>query len=61
MAAFKVTEVSFEPIDFTPTLEDEFVFTAVTKEIESVEDIDQLRANVNLKKSKPSTNFIKDG
>ncbi len=43
MAAFKVTEVSFEPIDFTPTLEDEFVFTAVTKEIESVEDIDQLR------------------
>ena len=29
--------------------------------IESQEDIAQLRANVNLKKSKPSTNFIKDG
>tara|TARA_R100000458_G_scaffold58812_1_gene67684 strand:- start:514 stop:762 length:249 start_codon:yes stop_codon:yes gene_type:complete len=43
MAAFKVTEVSFEPIDFSPTLEDEFTMTAVSKEIESVDDIDQLR------------------
>jgi|TARA_R100000008_G_C3586753_1_gene173062 hypothetical protein len=43
MAAFKVTEVSFEPIDFSPTLEDEFTMTAVSKEIESVDDIDQLK------------------
>ena len=43
MATIKVTEVSFEPIDHTPTLEDEFVLTAVSKEIESVEDIDQLK------------------
>ena len=43
MAAFKVTEVSFEPIDFSPTLEDEFTLTAVSKEIESVEDVAQLK------------------
>jgi hypothetical protein len=43
MAAFKVTEVSFEPIDFSPTLEDEFTLTAVSKEIESVKDMDQLK------------------
>ena len=43
MAAFKVTEVSFEPIDFSQTLEDEFTMTAVSKEIESVDDIDQLK------------------
>ncbi len=43
METFKVTEVSFEPIDFSPTLEDEFTATAISKEIESVEDIDQLK------------------
>ena len=43
MAAFKVTEVSFEPLDFTPTLEDEFTLTAVSKEIDSVQDMDQLK------------------
>jgi hypothetical protein len=43
MATFEVTEVSFEPIDFSPTLEDEFTTTAVSKEIETVDDIDQLR------------------
>ena len=43
MATFEVTEVSFEPIDFSPTLEDEFTMTAVSKEIETVDDIDQLR------------------
>jgi hypothetical protein len=43
METFKVTEVSFEPIDFSPTLEDEFTATAVSKEIESVDDIDQLK------------------
>ena len=51
MAAFKVTEVSFEPIDFTPSLEDEFTFVAVSKEIETAEDIEQLRgASLNLLK-----------
>ena len=40
---FQVVEVSFEPIDFEPSLEDEFTMTAVSKEIESVEDIDHLR------------------
>ena len=43
METFKVTEVSFEPIDFSPTLEDEFTATAISKEIESVDDIDQLK------------------
>ena len=43
MATFEVTEVSFEPIDFSPTLEDEFTMTAVSKEIETVDDSDQLR------------------
>jgi len=43
METFKVTEVSFEPIDFSPTLEDEFISTAISKEIESVDDIDQLK------------------
>ena len=43
METFKVTEVSFEPIDFSPTLEDEFTMTAISREIESVNDIDQLK------------------
>ena len=51
MAAFKVTEVSFEPIDFSPTLEDEFTLTSVSKEIDTVEDMDQLKlAATNLLK-----------
>ncbi len=40
---FQVVEVSFDPIDFDPTLEDEFTMTAVSKEIDTVDDIDQLR------------------
>jgi hypothetical protein len=40
---FQLVEVSFEPIDFEPSLEDEFTTIAVSKEIESVKDIDQLR------------------
>jgi len=51
MTAFNVTEVSFEPIDFSPSLEDDFTATAVSKEIESVDDIEQLRlASLNLLK-----------
>jgi hypothetical protein len=42
-ADFQVIEVSFEPIDFEPSLEDEFTMTAVSKEIETVTDIEQLR------------------
>ena len=40
---FQVVEVSFDPIDFDPTLEDEFTMTAVSKEIDTVDDIEQLR------------------
>ncbi len=43
MSPYKVTEVSFEPIDFTPTLEDEFTMTSISKEIENIEDMDQLK------------------
>ena len=42
-ADFQVIEVSFEPIDYEPSLEDEFPMTAVSKEIETVTDIEQLR------------------
>ncbi len=40
---FQLVEVSFEPIDHKPTLEDEFTMTAVSKEIETIEDIEHLR------------------
>ena len=52
MSPYKVTEVSFEPIDFTPTLEDEFTMTSISKEIENIEDMDQLKVGaLNLLKS----------
>ena len=37
MSSFRLVEVSFDPIDFDPTLEDEFTLTAVSKEIETHE------------------------
>ena len=40
---FQLVEVSFQPIDYQPSLEDEFTMTAVSKEIESIEDIEQLK------------------
>ena len=43
MSSFKVVELSFEPIDQTPTLEDEFTLKAVSDQIEKVQDIDELR------------------
>ena len=50
-ADFQLIEISFGPIDFTPTLEDEFTMTAVSKEIENAEDIEHLRhASMNLLK-----------
>ena len=36
MSSFKLVELSFEPIDQTPTLEDEFTLKAVSNQIEKV-------------------------
>ena len=43
MSSFKVVELSFEPIDQTPSLEDEFTLKAVSTQIEKVQDIEELR------------------
>tara|TARA_R100001463_G_scaffold55878_1_gene107696 strand:+ start:1798 stop:2049 length:252 start_codon:yes stop_codon:yes gene_type:complete len=43
MASFELVELAFDPADLTPTLEDEFTMTAVSKELESLENIDQVR------------------
>tara|TARA_R100000742_G_C4277004_1_gene98508 strand:+ start:1143 stop:1394 length:252 start_codon:yes stop_codon:yes gene_type:complete len=43
MASFELVELAFDPVDLTPTLEDEFTMTAVSKELESLENIDQVR------------------
>jgi len=43
MAPFEVTEIAFDPIDFSPSLEDEFTMTAISKEFESIDDIDLLK------------------
>ena len=43
MASFNVVELSFEPIDHSPTLEDEFTMKVVSDEIEKIEDIEHLR------------------
>ena len=43
MSSFKVVELSFEPIDQTPSLEDEFTLKAVSNQIEKVQDIEELR------------------
>ena len=51
MASFEVTEIAFDPIEFSPSLEDEFTMTAVMKELESIEDIDLVKLGaVNLLK-----------
>jgi hypothetical protein len=44
MSNFELVEIPFESDDFQPTLEDEFLTTKVTKELEAVTDIEQLRA-----------------
>jgi len=44
MSNFELIEVSFDPNDFSSTLEDEFLMAKITKELEAVTDIDQLRA-----------------
>jgi len=49
MSSFNVVELSFEPLDHTPTLEDEFTMTAALKELEKIEDKEKLRmASANL-------------
>jgi hypothetical protein len=44
MSNFELVEIPFESDDFQPTLEDEFLTTKITKELEAVTDIEQLRA-----------------
>tara|TARA_R100001082_G_scaffold100582_1_gene69783 strand:+ start:236 stop:490 length:255 start_codon:yes stop_codon:yes gene_type:complete len=41
---FPVVELSFEPIEFTPTLEDEFEWASISKEIEANDNIKELKA-----------------
>jgi hypothetical protein len=43
MSSFELVEVPFDPSDFQSTLEDEFLLAKLTKEIEAVRDIEQLR------------------
>ena len=43
MSKFELTEIPFEGDDFQSTLEDEFLITRLTKELEAVTDIEQLR------------------
>jgi hypothetical protein len=43
MSNFELVEIPFESDDFQPTLEDEFLITKITKELEAVTDIEQLR------------------
>ena len=43
MSSFKVVEISFDPIEQTPSLEDEFTLKAVSNQIEKVQDIEELR------------------
>jgi hypothetical protein len=43
MANFELVELPFKPEDFESTLEDEFLLAKLTREIEAVTDIEQLR------------------
>jgi hypothetical protein len=43
MSKFELTEIPFEGDAFQSTLEDEFLITRLTKELEAVTDIEQLR------------------
>jgi hypothetical protein len=43
MSNFELVEIAFDPDDFEPTLEDEFLIARLTKELEAVTDIEQLR------------------
>ena len=43
MASFDLIELSLDPLDVTPTLEDEFTSTVVKKEIDNLDDIDHVK------------------
>jgi hypothetical protein len=43
MSNFELVEIPFDSEDFQSTLEDEFLLAKLTKEIEAVRDIEQLR------------------
>lgn len=43
MASFDLIELPFGPEDFEKSLEDEFLLARISKEIEAVTDIEQLR------------------
>lgn len=43
MDSFEVVEVGLSPSDFESTLEDQFLVARITKELETVTDINQLR------------------
>ena len=43
MSSFELVEVPFDPEMFSSTLEDEFLIAKITKELEAVTDIEQLR------------------
>ena len=39
----QLIEIPFDPIDFSPSLEDEFTTTSIMKEIESTDNVEELR------------------
>jgi hypothetical protein len=43
MDSFELVEVGLSPSDFESTLEDQFLVARITKELEAVTDINQLR------------------
>ena len=43
MASFDLIELSLDPLDVTPTLEDEFTSTVVKNEIDNLDDIDYVK------------------
>ena len=43
MAAFDLIELSLDPLDVTPTLEDEFTSTVVKNEIDNLDDIEHVK------------------
>ena len=43
MASFDLIELSIDPLDMEPTLEDEFTATVVKKQIDDLDDIDHVK------------------
>ncbi len=44
MSGFELNEFKFNPDDFSRSLEDEFLITKLTKQLEATTDADELRA-----------------